>query len=65
MEDEQMSDHPGLIVDDKYFAEQFPLSPLDDFLIHQTPDPVRVMWTGDPARTSATGWSRTTPPAMS
>ncbi|QTJ70815.1 hypothetical protein HYG77_33960 (plasmid) [Rhodococcus sp. ZPP] len=43
-----MSDHPGLIVDDKYFAEQFPLSPLDDFLIHQTPDPVRVMWTGDP-----------------
>jgi hypothetical protein len=26
----------------------FPLSPLDDLMIHQTPDPVRVMWTGDP-----------------
>lgn len=33
---------------DPYLAEQFPLSPLDDFMIHQTPDPVRVMWTGDP-----------------
>jgi len=33
---------------DRYFAEQFPLSPLDDYMIHQTPDPVRVMWTGDP-----------------
>lgn len=38
--------HPT--VDDPHFAEQFPLSPLDDFMIHQTPDPVRVMWTGDP-----------------
>jgi len=36
--------HPA----DPYLAEQFPLSPLDDFMIHQTPDPVRVMWTGDP-----------------
>lgn len=38
----------GLTIDDEHFAEQFPLSPLDDFLVHQTPDPVRVMWTGDP-----------------
>jgi hypothetical protein len=37
-----------LTVGDVHFAEQFPLSPLDDYLIHQTPDPVRVMWTGDP-----------------
>lgn len=45
-------DLPGepsdLTVSDEYFDEQFPLSPLDDYLIHQTPDPVRVMWTGDP-----------------
>ncbi|MGE0731349.1 MAG: hypothetical protein AB7O92_22690 [Acidimicrobiia bacterium] len=39
---------PGLTVGDEHFAEQFPLSPLDDYLIHQTPDPIRVMWTGDP-----------------
>lgn len=39
---------PGLTIDDEHFAEQFPLSPLDDFLVHQTPDPVRIMWTGDP-----------------
>ena len=38
----------GLFADDEHFAEQFPLSPLDDYLIHQTPDPIRVMWTGDP-----------------
>lgn len=31
-----------------HLDEQFPLSPLDDYMIHQTPDPVRVMWTGDP-----------------
>lgn len=43
-----MSDHPGLTADDEHFAEQFPLSPLDDHLVHQTPDPVRIMWTGDP-----------------
>ena len=39
---------PQLTVDDAFFDEQFPLSPLDDFMIHQTPDPIRVMWTGDP-----------------
>jgi hypothetical protein len=33
---------------DDHLGEQFPLSPLDDLFIHQTPDPVRVMWTGDP-----------------
>lgn len=38
---------PDLTVSDGYFAEQFPLSPLDDYMIHQTPDPIRVMWTGD------------------
>lgn len=42
------TDHPGVTIDDEHFAEQFPLSPLDDYLVHQTPDPVRVMWTGDP-----------------
>ena len=29
-------------------AEQFPLSPADDYMIHQTPDPIRVMWSSDP-----------------
>ena len=33
---------------DGYFGEQFPLSPLDDHLIHQTPDPIRVAYTTDP-----------------
>ncbi|WP_068071523.1 hypothetical protein [Novosphingobium lentum] len=33
---------------DGHFAEQFPLSPLDDHLIHQTPDPIRVAYTTDP-----------------
>lgn len=43
-----MSDHPpDLTAADEHFAEQFPLSPLDDYMIHQTPDPIRVMWTGD------------------
>jgi len=28
-------------------AEQFPLSPADDFMIHQTPEPIRVMWSSD------------------
>jgi hypothetical protein len=32
----------------EHLDEQFPLSPLDDHMIHQTPDPIRVMWTGDP-----------------
>lgn len=34
--------------DDDHFAEQAPLSALDDFLIHQTPDPIRVVGTSDP-----------------
>ena len=33
---------------DGHFAEQFPLSPLDDHLIHQTPDPIRVVASTDP-----------------
>lgn len=33
---------------DDFFREQFPLSPADDYLIHQTPDPIRVMWSSDP-----------------
>lgn len=37
-----------LTISDEHFAEQFPLSPLDDLMIHQTPDPIRVMATGDP-----------------
>jgi hypothetical protein len=28
--------------------EQFPLAAVDDHMIHQTPDPVRVAWTTDP-----------------
>lgn len=35
-------------ISDPYFDEQFPLSPIDDFLIHQTPDPIRVVQTSDP-----------------
>lgn len=34
--------------DDVHFAEQAPLSALDDFLVHQTPDPIRVAGTSDP-----------------
>jgi hypothetical protein len=37
-----------LTVSDDHFAEQFPLSPLDDYMIHQTPDPIRVLSTSDP-----------------
>ena len=44
-----------LTVGDEHFAEQFPLSPLDDCLIHRTPDPIRVMWSGDP-RTYERHW---------
>ena len=33
---------------DGHFGEQFPLSPLDDHLIHQTPDPIRIAATTDP-----------------
>jgi hypothetical protein len=36
-----------LRVSDDHFAEQFPLTPLDDYMIHQTPDPIRVMATSD------------------
>lgn len=38
---------PGFTAGDNHFAEQFPLSPLDDYMIHQTPDPIRVVWNGD------------------
>jgi len=31
-----------------HLNEQFPLAPIDDHLIHQTPDPVRVAWSSDP-----------------
>lgn len=31
-----------------HLDEQFPLAPLDDHLVHQTPDPMRVVWTTDP-----------------
>lgn len=37
----------GLRVSDGHFAEQFPLSPLDDYMIHQTFDPIRVVQTSD------------------
>ena len=30
------------------FDEQFPLASVDDHMIHQTPDPIRVAWTTDP-----------------
>lgn len=33
---------------DDHFCEQFPLSPVDDHLIHQTPDPIRTAYTTDP-----------------
>ena len=43
------SQQPKLTIDDDpHFAEQFPLSPIDDFMIHQTTDPIRVMMTSDP-----------------
>ena len=43
------SQQPKLTIgDDPHFAEQFPLSPIDDFMIHQTTDPIRVMMTSDP-----------------
>jgi hypothetical protein len=34
--------------DDGHFAEQYPLSPIDDLMIHQTPDPIRVVASTDP-----------------
>src|SRR3984957_13850719 len=33
---------------DSHFDEQFPLAPIDDYMIHQTPDPIRVVWSTDP-----------------
>jgi hypothetical protein len=39
---------PGLTISDSHFDEQFPLIPADDYLIHQTPDPIRVVWSTDP-----------------
>jgi hypothetical protein len=30
------------------FDEQFPLASADDYMIHQTPDPLRVVWSTDP-----------------
>jgi hypothetical protein len=41
-------DAPCFVVSDEHYAEQFPLSPIDDHMIHQTPDPIRVMWSSDP-----------------
>jgi len=32
----------------EHLDEQFPLAPLDDHLVHQTPDPIRVAWSSDP-----------------
>lgn len=32
---------------DANFGEQFPLSPFDDHMIHQTADPLRYVWTSD------------------
>ena len=34
--------------DDVHYAEQFPLSAIDDHLIHQTPEPIRVVASTDP-----------------
>ena len=39
---------PGLLIGDSHFDEQFPLAPIDDYMIHQTPDPIRVVWSTDP-----------------
>lgn len=33
---------------DAHYAEQFPLSAIDDHLIHQTPEPIRVVASTDP-----------------
>lgn len=32
---------------DDHDAAEYPLSAIDDFPIHQTPDPIRVMWSSD------------------
>ena len=39
---------PFATISDEHFDEQFPLAPIDDHMIHQTPDPIRVMWSSDP-----------------
>jgi hypothetical protein len=39
---------PSLVISDSHFDEQFPLAPIDDYMIHQTPDPIRVVWSTDP-----------------
>ncbi len=40
---------PKLTVGDSpHFDEQYPLSPIDDFMIHQTIDPIRIMMASDP-----------------
>lgn len=40
---------PKLTVGDSpHFDEQYPLSPIDDFMIHQTVDPIRIMMASDP-----------------
>jgi hypothetical protein len=44
------------MTDSDHFDEQFPLSPIDDHMIHQTPDPIRVMWSSDP-RTYERHWN--------
>lgn len=38
----------GPVSDDAHFDEQYPLAALDDFLVHQTPDPIRVVASTDP-----------------
>ena len=44
------------MTDIDYFDEQFPLASIDDHMIHQTPDPIRVMWSSDP-RTYERHWN--------
>ena len=40
---------PKLTIDDSpHFNEQYPLAPIDDFMIHQTIDPIRIMMASDP-----------------
>ncbi|MFT7599208.1 MAG: hypothetical protein ACI8TP_002137 [Acidimicrobiales bacterium] len=40
---------PKLTVGDSpHFDEQYPLSPVDDYMIHQTIDPIRIMMASDP-----------------
>ena len=40
---------PKLTVGDSpHFDEQYPLAPIDDYMIHQTIDPIRIMMASDP-----------------